>query len=149
MTTIDRTIIVFLISILIAHNGSHVNQHVALIALELEAAIAAFLNDQFKGLSLAVQRISGDATNFQHPDQLAQRKNLTANLGALRNTQAQACAMSQGRQDIHIRLFGCLVKPASHFLAIDDNSRLLPIRGGKVSAKFFKTLKTTRLHQTE
>ena len=61
MTFIERLIFINIFSTIIINNNPRFLHNLLLIGLHLEAVFATFLHDQFTGLSLAMQRISGNS----------------------------------------------------------------------------------------
>ena len=51
---VDRVIFINVISVLIVHERANINQHVALLAFELQAVVTTLLHDQFTALLLAM-----------------------------------------------------------------------------------------------
>ena len=104
MVGVNGLIFLNVISILVFRKGPHIRQHVALVALDLQAVAATFLHYQFAGLPLAMERISrdGDAANIKHLDQFAQGQNLPTALGAFSDPKRQTRTMREGGHDVHI-----------------------------------------------
>ncbi len=113
------------------------SQHAALMALEPQAIIASLPHDQFAGPALTMQCVcgDGDAADIKHLNQLTQGQDPATAPGALSNPKGETCPMCKGRDNVHIRLPGGLVKAASHLFAINGDGRVLTGASRKVGAK--------------